>query len=85
MKTSLQNLIDWTIEHAFNIEGQDGTKYVAIDHEEMRLKFDEWLEKEKQIIIKAYRTGYDESGHLDYYPDKHSKEYYEELLKEEEN
>lgn len=81
MTTSLQDLIQWTLENAFNIEGQDGTLYVTIDHEEMRLKFDEWLEKEKQIIVTAYKTGYLESGHLDYYPDKHSKEYYCELLR----
>jgi hypothetical protein len=59
MKTALEDLIQWTIENAFNIEGQDGTKYVAIDHEEMRLKFNEWLKKEKQQIEQAFDFGYD--------------------------
>lgn len=35
------------------------------------------IEKEKEIIIEAYKTGYTESGVLDWYPDKHSKEHYE--------
>jgi hypothetical protein len=51
MKTILQELIQWTIENAFTVEAQDGTHYVAIDHEEMRAKFDDWLEKEKQQLI----------------------------------
>ena len=54
MKTVLQELIQWTIENAFNIEAQDGTNYIVIDHEEMRIKFDEWLEKEKKQVINAY-------------------------------
>lgn len=56
--TALNELIKWTLENAFNIEGQDGTQYVAIDHEAMGLKFDEWLEKEKQQIITAWDKGY---------------------------
>lgn len=39
MKTALQELIEWTIENAFNIEAQDGTVHITIDHEEMRTKF----------------------------------------------
>jgi len=54
MKTVLQDIIQWTIENAFNVEAQDGTTYIAIDHEEMRTKFDEWLEKEQKQIINAY-------------------------------
>jgi hypothetical protein len=52
MKTTvLQEIIQWTIENAFNVEGQDGNEYIAIDHEEMRAKFDEWLQKEKRQLI----------------------------------
>jgi len=51
MKTVLQEIIQWTIENAFNVEAQDGTNYVAIDHEEMRTKFDEWLQKDKHQSI----------------------------------
>ena len=51
MKTVLQEIIQWTIENAFNVEAQDGTNYIAIDHEEMRIKFDEWLQKDKQQSI----------------------------------
>lgn len=54
MKTALQELISWTIENAFISKMQDGTTRIVIDHEEMRAKFDEWLEKEKEQIINAY-------------------------------
>ncbi len=54
MKTVLQNVIQWTIENAINIESQDGTNYIAIDHEEMRTKFEQWLEEEKSQIVRAY-------------------------------
>lgn len=43
----------------------------------------ELLEKEKQLIIDAYRTGYVESLTADWYPDKHAKEHYEGLFKED--
>jgi 23S rRNA maturation-related 3'-5' exoribonuclease YhaM len=62
MKTVLQELIQWTIENAFNVEAQDGTTYIAIDHEEMRNKFDGWLEKEKEQIIQAFLKGKFEGG-----------------------
>lgn len=55
--TAMQELIDWTIKNAFDITGQCGTKYMAIDHEEMRLKFDKWMESEKEQIIIAYLNG----------------------------
>lgn len=53
MKTVLQELIQWTIENAFNVEAQDGTNYIAIDYEEMRTKFDTWLEKEKKQVSNS--------------------------------
>lgn len=54
MKTAMQELIQWTIENAFNVEAQDGTNYIAIDHEEMRTKFDKWLEQEKRQAINFH-------------------------------
>ena len=54
MKTVLQELIQWTIENAFNVEAQDGTNYIAIDLEEMRTKFDEWLQRDKQQSINYH-------------------------------
>ena len=51
--TIVQEIINWTIKNAFNVEDQDGTKYIVIDHEEMRLHFDNWLEKEKKQIQKS--------------------------------
>jgi hypothetical protein len=56
MRTVLQDVIQWTIENAFNIEGQDGTKYIAIDYEEMRERFDEWLEKERKQFVNENKT-----------------------------
>lgn len=34
------------------------------------------LPKEQEAIEQAYKTGYTEKEYLDYYPDKHSKEYF---------
>lgn len=51
MKTVLQEIIQWAIENAYNVESQDGVTCIAIDHEEMRTKFDNWLQKEKQQLI----------------------------------
>ena len=60
MKTVLQELIQWTIENAFNVEAQDGTHYIAIDHEEMRTKFEEWLQKEREQITTAVKYGFED-------------------------
>jgi hypothetical protein len=57
MKTPIQTLIDYCIKNAFNIEGQDGTKYIAIDYDELKLNFDFLLGMEKQIIIDAWNDG----------------------------
>jgi predicted DNA-binding protein with PD1-like motif len=73
MKTALQELIEWAETPAM----------AHTENKSIMTKMKELLEKEKQIIITAYKTGYLESGHLDYYPDKHSKEYYDELLRGE--
>ena len=69
MKTVLQEIIQWTIENAFNVEAHDGTKYIAIDHEEMRTKFDEWLNKEREQIAEAFNDASldgDKLGHVYY-------------------
>lgn len=77
MKTAMTELIEWGILNAFNIEGQDGTKYVAIDYEEMKDQFDYLLEKEKQQIIEAfelaYMHGYRDNG-------KSGEKYYNETF-----
>lgn len=82
MKTVLQELIQWTIENAFNVESQDGTTYIAIDHEEMRAKFDEWLEKEKKQVINAYDQDLygGLNGHRKF---ENGTEYYSETFNEE--
>ena len=74
-KTALHELIQWTIENAFNVESQDGTTYIVIDHEEMRTKFDEWLKKERDQIIDAYND-----ASLD--DDKIGRVYYYQTFKE---
>ena len=69
MKTVLQEIIQWTIENAFNVEAQDGTNYIAIDHEEMRTKFDEWLKKEREQIAESFNDASldgDKFGHVYY-------------------
>ncbi len=56
--TVLQEVIQWTIENARNIEDQAGNHWIAIDHEEMRTKFEEWLEMEKSQMNRiAEGTG----------------------------
>lgn len=80
MKTVLQELIQWTIENAFNVEAQDGTTYIAIDHEEMRNKFDEWLNKEKEQIIQAFLRGKFEGGNNF---EEASTKYYNETFNED--
>lgn len=52
MKKVLQKIIQWTTDNAFTVEGQDGTVYTVIDLEEMRAKFDEWLQRDKQQAIE---------------------------------
>ena len=51
--TAMQTIIEWCIKNAFNVEGQDGTKYIAIDYEDMKKEFDELLAKEKEQIVEA--------------------------------
>jgi len=66
MKTTVQEIIQWTLENAFNIEDQAGVKFIAIDFEEMREKFDEWLEKEKKqhidFHLKTVKVGIKKEG-----------------------
>jgi len=80
MKTALQEMIQWTLENAFYIKGQDGVKYVAIDHEEMRKHFDNWLEIEKKQIVLAHKQ-----GRSDKYNDfsRDGEMYYSEIFNEE--
>lgn len=56
-KTAMQQLIEFCISEAFNVEGQDGTKYLAIDYEELRERFPELLEKEREQIEEANIAG----------------------------
>lgn len=57
-QTPMQKLIDWATENAFNVTAEDGTTYIAIDAEEMRLNYDMWLLEEKEQIINARRDGF---------------------------
>ena len=56
--TSMTELIQWCILNAFNVESQDGIKYVAIDYEEMQSQMDYFLEKEKKQIVDAVEWNY---------------------------
>lgn len=79
MKTTIDDLVKFCHE---NITTLNGNK--VIDFDLLYSKFNELYEKEKKLIILSYKTAYLEREHLDYYPDKHSKEWYDELLKLEE-
>ena len=68
MKTVLMEVIEWTIKNAFYAETK-GENLVAIDHEEMRKHFDEWLKKEKEQIAEAFNNASldgDKLGHVYY-------------------
>jgi len=82
MTTALQDLIQWTIENAFNIESQSGNEYVAIDHEELRKHFDGWLEKERQQITDAVKYGFRDANCIN--SDKSFDEYYDNLINDNE-
>ena len=58
----MQELVDWCIKNAFNIESQSGNEYVAIDYEEMRKEFDRLIELERQQIVDAFYIGNDISS-----------------------
>jgi hypothetical protein len=60
--TAMQELIDWCIENAFNVESQAGEKYVAIDYEEMKEKFDVLLELERKQITDAVKHGFKDAN-----------------------
>ena len=75
MKTTISKMIEWCIENAFNIEDQAGIQYIAIDYEDFRINFNEWLEKEKQQIINAYQEGESQEGWNDDIP---AEQYYED-------
>lgn len=93
MKTVLQELIQWTIENAFSVEAQDGTIYIAIDHEDIRTKFDEWLEKDKQQsvdfhigVVKAGLIAEGKKNWTDFYEPnvkEVASKYYNETFNEE--
>jgi uncharacterized circularly permuted ATP-grasp superfamily protein len=53
-KTTIQKLIEWCKQNAFNIEDQSGVKYVVIDYEEMKLLFPELKENEREQIIDSH-------------------------------
>ena len=55
--TSVGELIQWCILNAFNIEGQDGIKYVAIDYEEMQSQLDYFVKKGKEQLVDAFDNG----------------------------
>lgn len=59
----MEQLIQWCIANAFNVEGQDGTKYIAIDYEDMKEKFPNLLETEKKQIVEAFDAGVNSAAH----------------------
>lgn len=55
--TAIEEIIEWCKSNAFNIEGQDGVKFKALDFEEMGYNFDDWKRKESEDIASAYNAG----------------------------
>ena len=73
METSIvKEIIKWAIENAFNIETKEGTHYIAIDYEEMRKKFDEWMEQQLRIppvIESAFCEVFDKAACIHHWHD----------------
>jgi len=78
MNTPIEDVIQYCIENAENIETQCGTQMIIVDYEVMRKEFSELLKKEKQMVIEAYDRG-EENGAC--YEIIGSKKYYEETYK----
>jgi hypothetical protein len=76
--TAINELIGWCILNAFNIESQDGTKYMAIDYEEMQSQLDYFIEKEKYQIMRAYEFG---EGDAYNFKKEDAEKYYQESYK----
>lgn len=74
--TAMRDLIQFCIENAFNIEGQCGTKYIAIDYEEMRKEFDALLQKEEEQIKQAVWYGHDNKPYMIHVPENFASEYF---------
>ena len=55
--TSMKQLLCWCVINSFNIEGQDGTKHVAIDFEELVDQFDYFFGIEKTQVVDAFTAG----------------------------
>lgn len=58
--TAMQELIEWCKLNAFNIQGQDGVNYIAIDYEDMKEQLDYFLELEKQQLKDAMKFAIEE-------------------------
>jgi len=63
-KTAMQRLIDWVEERDMYLSKEWLTQLLAI---------------EKEQLCKMYVQGRND-GHLDYYPEKHAKETYDEFF-----
>jgi hypothetical protein len=55
MKTPVKTIIQYIIENAFNVETQAGVKFIAVDGEDMRENYEEWLDLERQMLKDFYR------------------------------
>ena len=80
--TSLGELIQWCIINAFNVESQDGTKYVTIDYEEMQSQLDYFVQKEKFQIVAAFEAGMVKSNTSNrYISDIEAEQYFNNTFK----
>ena len=62
--TSMKQLLCWCVINSYNVEGQDGTKQVVIDFEELVEQFDYFIEKEKEQIVDAFTAGQVDIGNV---------------------
>ena len=44
----VEDIIQWIKENSFTVESTDGIVYTAIDYDEIKENFDDWLQKERE-------------------------------------
>jgi len=77
--TALQELELWVTQECFNIEGQDGVMYLAVDVDDLIPKLKQLLELERQQIVDAWNNGEFRQGNNKHINNAYA--YYDTLVK----
>ncbi len=80
--TSVEWLIDQLVKMDKQLDGRRKNEDATILKMNPTKLFEQAIEMHKQEILDAYKKGRDEH-YLDWYPQKHSEEYYQETFKKD--